>query len=286
MDEIIVPAYAKINLTLKVLGQRADGYHDLSTIFQAISLHDEVIARKEGRDIDLVAEGAGLPSREENLIYRAALLLKERFGLVAGVRIYLKKRLPVAAGLGGGSADAAATLLALNYLFDLGLMPAQLMLLGAELGADVPFCLLGGTALGRGRGERLTLLPPPPRLWLVLVKPPFGVSTAEVYRGWDAGLGAGKEAGPDEEAALEALNTGKRDLLLKALGNDLEGITCSLYPQALDVKKCLFKAGAEQVIMCGSGPTFFGVVDGAEAAEKVASRVRPFFSEVFVAHTL
>ncbi|QGP92065.1 4-diphosphocytidyl-2-C-methyl-D-erythritol kinase [Neomoorella glycerini] len=285
MDTLKVPAYGKINLTLKVLGRRPDGFHNLSTIFQAIALQDTLTLRRCHEGIHLEVRGARLAAGPDNLVYQAAALLQQRYGF-PGVRINLVKRIPLAAGLAGGSSDAAATLLGLNYLYNLGLTPGQLAREGAKLGSDVPFCVLGGTALGRGRGEDLSLLPPAPRLWLVLVKPPFGVSTAAVYQGWDAAPSRQNPEPPDEDRALAALRAGDREQLIRALGNDLEIVTCRLYPEVKAIKLHLLAAGAERAILCGSGPAVFGVAPDRQTAISIASRFRQTYPETLVTCTL
>ncbi|WP_338824493.1 4-diphosphocytidyl-2-C-methyl-D-erythritol kinase [Moorella humiferrea] len=285
MDALKVRAYGKINLTLKVLDRRPDGYHNLSTIFQSIALQDTLELNREAEGIAIEVKGASLPTGKDNLIYRAAALLKRRYGF-SGIRIILTKKIPIAAGLGGGSSDAAAALVGINYLFNLGLTPGQLVRLGAEVGADVPFCVLGGTALGRGRGDELSLLPSPPRLWLVLVKPSFGVSTAAVYRHWDTDPPEENPEPPNEGRILEAIKAGDRKLLIDALGNDLETITCRLYPEVKDIKLKLMEAGAERAVMCGSGPTVFGVAPDKETAQQIAARLRRIYPQTIVTCTL
>lgn len=285
MEALKVRAYGKINLTLKVLERRFDGYHNLSTIFQSIALHDtlELIPAAEGIAIEV--RGASLPTDKNNLIYQAASLLRGRYSF-PGIRIILSKEIPIAAGLGGGSSDAAAALVGINYLFNLGLTPGQLVRLGGEVGADVPFCVLGGTALGRGRGDELSLLPSPPRLWLVLVKPSFGVSTAAVYRHWGTDSPGENPEPPKEEEILEAIKAGDRKLLIDSLGNDLETITCRLYPEVKDIKIKLMEAGAERAVMCGSGPTVFGVAPDKEAARQIAAQMRRIYPQTIVTCTL
>ena len=285
MQNITIPAYAKINLTLRVLGRRPDGYHEISTIMQSIALKDTVSISKSDRGIQLEISGADLPSGPDNLAYRAAALLQHKYNF-PGANISLVKKIPLAAGLAGGSADAAATLLGLNYLYNLGLNPGQLAREGAALGSDVPFCVLGGTALGQGRGEALTLLPAPARLWLVLVKPGFAVSTATVYKEWDVNPSWRTAAPPDEKAALAALHTGEWQQLLSTLGNELESITCRLYPEVAVIKARLREAGARAVVMCGSGPTVFGVAANETEAVQIAARLKNSYPEVLVSHTL
>lgn len=284
LEEITLRAYAKINLTLEVKGTRDDGYHEISTIFQSIALYDTVtLQQREG--IELEVKGMEGLQGPENLAWRAASLLQEKY-YFKGVKIILEKNIPVAAGLGGGSSDAAAVLLGLNYLFDLGLTPGILTSLGERLGADVPFCVLGGTALGRGKGERLFILPPPPRLWLVIVRPSFAVSTREIYAGWDAGVNDKVSGLPREEEAVEALYRGDRQALVASLGNVLEKVTCSLYPEVKMIKESLLACGAEKAVMCGSGPAVFGVAPNREEAERIAQRLKPKYPDTFVTHTI
>ncbi|WP_258360702.1 4-(cytidine 5'-diphospho)-2-C-methyl-D-erythritol kinase [Moorella sulfitireducens (nom. illeg.)] len=285
MDALKVRAYGKINLTLNVVGRRADGFHNISTIFQSIALQDTLILRRRSGGIKIEVKGATLPDGPGNLVYQAAILLQQRYGF-PGVHISLIKRIPVAAGLGGGSSDAAATLVGLNYLYDLGLTPLQLAREGAELGSDVPFCVLGGTALGRGRGEELCLLPPSPGLWLVLVKPSFGVSTAAVYQRWDTAPYRQNPEPPDEGKAVAALKAGDREQLIEALGNDLEIVTCHLYPEVRDIKIKLLSAGAKRAVLCGSGPTVFGVAPDREKAFTIAARLQQDYPETIVTSTL
>ncbi|SMB89438.1 4-diphosphocytidyl-2-C-methyl-D-erythritol kinase [Thermanaeromonas toyohensis ToBE] len=284
MQEITLRAYAKINLTLEVKGTRDDGYHEISTIFQSIALHDTVTLRR-AESIELEVKGMEGLQRPENLAWRAAALLRERYPF-PGVKIILEKNIPVAAGLAGGSTDAAAVLIGLNYLFGLGLTPGMLACLGERLGADVPFCILGGTALGRGKGERLLLLPSPPRLWLVIVRPSFAVSSREIYASWDAGVGGKDFVLPQEEEAVAALYHGDRQALVASLGNALEKVTCTLYPEVKAIKERLLAYGAEKAVMCGSGPAVFGVVPNREEAERIARRLKPKYPDTFITHTL
>ncbi|MDK2820649.1 MAG: 4-diphosphocytidyl-2-C-methyl-D-erythritol kinase [Clostridia bacterium] len=285
MNILTVPAYGKINLTLRVLGRRTDGFHDLSTIFQSIALHDTLILKKHYKGIHLQISGAPLEADSSNLVYQAAALLQQRYGF-PGVSITLKKEIPVAAGLAGGSSDAAATLLGLNYFFNLGLTSGQLAQIGIELGSDVPFCVIGGTALGRSRGEKLSLLPSPQRLWLVLVKPPFGVSTKDVYKGWDESPNHEIISLNEEKQAIMALENKNRGQLLHSMGNCLEAVTCRIYPEVEDIKSRLLAEGAECAIMCGSGPTVYGVVPDKNTAYQIATRMKKIYPETFVSYTI
>lgn len=271
MWKIKIFACAKINLTLSVLGKREDGYHDVEMVMQSIELHDVLQFRSPAEDVRLTVAGADLPPGEENLVMRTVNLLGSELGIKRGVHIHLAKRIPVAAGLGGGSADAAATLTALNMIWGLGLTLPEMMQLGSALGSDVPFCLLGGTAIARGRGELLTPLPPGPRIGLVLVKPPFGVSTAQIYGSYTAGQ-KGRRA--DCNAMAAALRQGNFAAVAFNLVNDLEVVTASRYPEIHQIKNRLLAAGASGVLMSGSGPTVFGLTPDLGSARLVAARYR------------
>lgn len=267
---MLVKAHAKINLALDVLGTRPDGYHELETIMQTLELHDE-LEITAAPDITLAVQGADLPAGPENLAYRAAALLRERAGHAGGAEIRLAKRIPLAAGLAGGSADAAAVLRGLNELWHLGLGPAELAAWGAEIGSDVPFCLYGGTALVRGRGEAVTPLRDLPPLGVVLVKPPFGVSTAEVYRRYDT---LANPPYPGCKRMLAAAKRGDAAGLAACLINSLEPVTMSLHPVIDTIKRELSAAGALGVLMSGSGPTVFGLFENRAAAVRAAGMIR------------
>jgi len=272
MPKIICKAYGKINLTLDVLGKRPDGYHDILTLFQGISLYDEIILTKVDPDVEelvLTCDLAGLSTGPDNLAYQAALLLRENFPQIVGLRIEILKRIPLAAGLAGGSSDAAAVLLGLNRLYNLELSMKELGKLGARLGSDVPFCLNPLTLIGEGRGERLSEAGNPcPELWLVLCKPPFGVSTKEVYQHFSEVQVTQR---PDLAGALVGLQSGDRKLLYASLGNNLEDATFALYPQLSIWAQEITALGAEKVMMAGSGPTLMAFVKNKKEAEKLKS---------------
>lgn len=227
-------------------------------------------------------EGGEIPSGEDNLVYRAAALIRSRGEIRAGVNIRLEKAIPVAAGLGGGSADAAVTLAVLNKMWGIGLSLSELMTLGEQLGADIPFCLLGGTALARGKGEQLEQLPPCPRLGLVLVKPPFGVSTALVYRAFTPGLTVKK---PDNRAMVGAIRNKNVAGIVDNLANALESVTINMHPEIAKIKEKLIKAGALGALMSGSGPTVFGLTADLESARSVAARYNQSGEQVLVTET-
>lgn len=261
--QINVKAHAKINLTLKVLGKRADGYHELETVMQTLALHDVVTLTPRVGEITLGVKGEA-PAGKDNLVYRAAELLQQYTGCRQGAAIVLEKNIPMAAGLAGGSADGAATLWGLNKLWNLGLKPQELLILAAQLGSDVPFCLQGGTVLARGRGEKLTPLPDAPRMGVLLVKPNFGVSTAAVYQGF-ASVKPTKR--PDAGAMEQALFRQDPVAVAAELANDLEYVTLAMFPQLQRIKDQLHRAGATGVLMSGSGPTIFCLTPVGESKQ-------------------
>jgi len=286
---LTLSANAKINLTLDILGTREDGYHEVAMIMQEISLHDTLSMGKINQDISLtiVIEGqqGTLPADESNLCWKAAALVQKEYNLQEGVEIHLTKRIPMAAGLAGGSADAAAVLKGMNHLFRLGMTEARLCELGARLGSDIPFCIMGGTMLATGRGEVLTRLPSFPRLSVVLAKPPVGVSTAWAYKTYDAGYDGPH---PDNEAMLEAIHGGDAHKAASLLCNVLEGVTETEHPVIADYKRLMMEHGAMASMMSGSGPTVFGLVREKQQAWHLADTLKKYDGEagVFVAETL
>lgn len=286
---LTLSANAKINLTLDILGTREDGYHEVAMIMQEISLHDTLSMGKinQGISLTIVIEGqqGTLLADESNLCWKAAALVQKEYNLQEGVEIHLTKRIPMAAGLAGGSADAAAVLKGMNHLFRLGMTEARLCELGARLGSDIPFCIMGGTMLATGRGEILTRLPSFPRLSVVLAKPPVGVSTAWAYKTYDAGYDGPH---PDNEAMLEAIHGGDAHKAAGLLCNVLEGVTETEHPVIADYKRLMMEHGAMASMMSGSGPTVFGLVREKQQAWHLADTLKKYDGEagVFVAETL
>ena len=286
---LTLSANAKINLTLDILGTREDGYHEVAMIMQEISLHDTLSMGKinQGISLTIVIEGqqGTLLADESNLCWKAAALVQKEYNLQEGVEIHLTKRIPMAAGLAGGSADAAAVLKGMNHLFRLGMTEARLCELGARLGSDIPFCIMGGTMLATGRGEILTRLPSFPRLSVVLAKPPVGVSTAWAYKTYDAGYDGPH---PDNEAMLEAIHGGDAHKAADLLCNVLEGVTETEHPVIADYKRLMMEHGAMASMMSGSGPTVFGLVREKQQAWHLADTLKKYDGEagVFVAETL
>lgn len=269
--QISLKARAKINLTIDVLYKRkGDRYHEIETVMQQISLGDLLHFKLRSKGIKLHCTDSDLPSGEENLAFKAALLLKQ-IKPDGGVEITIEKNIPVAAGLAGGSSDAAMALVALNHLWELRLSEEELCSLGARLGSDVPFCIKGGTAVARGRGERLTFLPPAPNFWVVLVKPgALKISTGEVY----AALGKDDMGCRFTKRMLEALDRGSKSDIKTSLGNALEEAVFSRWPEVVKLKEIILSQLGERSLMSGSGPTVFILVPELAKAEAAGSLLR------------
>lgn len=271
IDKTTQRAYAKINIGLDVLRRRADGYHEVKMIMQTVDIYDElVLERRKEPGIELRMDNSELPSGGDNLICRAADLLFREKKITGGVNISLTKRIPIAAGMAGGSADAAAALRGLNELFDMGYSLKELQALGVGLGADIPYCLAGGTMLSEGIGEILTPLPAPPAAHLVIAKPDINVSTAFVYGNLHADRLAWH---PDIDGMIAALQKGDLDGITGRLGNVLETVTVKAHPVIEQIKELLRKQGAENALMSGSGPTVFGIFKEKETAARAAEAV-------------
>jgi 4-diphosphocytidyl-2-C-methyl-D-erythritol kinase len=255
--EITRKAYAKINLGLDVTGKRQDGYHLVRMIMQNIDLYDTLTFRENSTgEIKLTASSDKIPTDGRNLICKVAQQLKDRYGVSAGVDIHLEKRIPAAAGMAGGSTDGAATYHALNELWNLGLDVEELCRLGVELGADIPYCIKGGTALAEGIGEELTTLKDSALFPLVIAKPAIDVSTGWVYTELDNCTNVDH---PDIDGIRRAVESGDIQGMCDRIGNVLEDVTTSRYPVIKDIEKILLDAGAVGAFMTGSGPTVFGV---------------------------
>lgn len=271
MDKVIMLARGKVNLTLDVLGKYPDGYHQVEMIMQSVALADEVTLTRTKDSISLTSEHPEVPLGPENLAYKAAELLKTKYQIEDGVQIQIRKQIPVSGGMAGGSTNGAAVLVGLNQLWNLQLSQEELMRIGFQLGADVPFCILGGTAIARGKGEALEALPPAPQLWLVLVKPSFGVSTAQVYGHLDlTNLGTR----PETSTMVKALATANLTEICSNLVNVLESVTLKLYPQVALIKQQMRAAGAVETLMSGSGPTVFGLARDEQHAQQVAAHLQ------------
>ncbi len=252
-------AYGKVNIGLDVLGRRANGYHDVRMIMQTVDLHDtlEFVRENDGKGrIILESESEEMPLNEENLIYRAVKLLQQDFGFQDSVRIRIEKRLPIAAGMAGGSSDCAAALKGINELFLLGLTQEQLQAYGVKLGADVPYCILGGTCLAEGIGEKLTRLKEIPDALLLIAKPPIAVSTKEVYERVDE---RDIIKHPDIDGIIRAIDEQNLIQMTKYMGNVLADVTEQMHPVIRNIRECMDENGAIVSLMSGSGPTVFGI---------------------------
>lgn len=283
MDQISLKAYAKVNLTLDVIGKREDGYHLVQMIMQQIDLFDEVTLEGHGSGIALDCDSPYVPKNPQNLAWRAVSLMQETYGLRQGVRIGIRKQIPVAAGLAGGSTDAAAVIHGYAALCGLQLSLPEKMALGLRLGADVPFCLLGGAALAEGIGERLTPVSGLKDAWLVVCKPNFGVSTRDVYGAleWEK-----IQRHPDTTAMLEALKTGTVQAVSPLLCNVLEPVTCQRHPEVRALKERMLQYGAESALMSGSGPTVFGLFKTAEKARSACGNLKRFYRQTYAVKTI
>ena len=273
-DRIQLKALAKINLGLDVLRRREDGYHEVKMIMQTISLHDDLeIRRIKTPEIQVKTNLYYLPTNENNLVYKAAKLLMDEFGIKEGVAIQLKKRIPVAAGMAGGSTDGAAVLWGMNQMYGLGLSRQELMERGVKLGADVPYCVQRGTALAEGIGERLSVLPSMPKCTILIAKPGISVSTKFVYENLHAN-DLKPEQHPDVDRMIEAMKEKNLDLLCERMGNVLETVTIPAYPVIQQIKDTMEEQGAAVALMSGSGPTVFGIYEDRMQARRAMSAIR------------
>lgn len=279
MGRLTINAHAKINLTLDVLGKRPDGYHEVEMIMQSIDLHDVVFLEEIDKGIDVTTDHPLLGAADSNIAYRAAQVFIDTYGIRKGVKIHINKNIPVAAGLAGGSTDAAAVLNGLNSLWNMGLGKDEIAGTGALIGSDVPFCVNGGTALARGRGETLSSLPDAPEMWLVLAKPMLGVSTEEIYQNFDPALVRQR---PQTSEVIKAIHTGDISGIIENMVNVLETVTLRLYPEVRQLKKVMKDAGIYRPLMSGSGPSVFGIAENRYNAEQLAVQLKEKLPGVFV----
>lgn len=266
MNEISLKALAKINLGLDVVRCREDGYHEVRMIMQTIHLYDRLEIKKKGSaDITMETNLSFLPTNENNLVYKAAKLLKDEFEIKEGVHVNLKKHIPVAAGMAGGSTDAAAVLYGMNRMFGLGLSKKELMERGVKIGADVPYCLMRGTALAEGIGEDLSALPPMVKCPVLIVKPSVNVSTKFVYENLKLD---DTTVHPDIDALVADIKAQDLKKIAADMGNVLETVTIPNYPVIADIKQHMLEHGAINAMMSGSGPTVFGLFEKEETAQE------------------
>ena len=278
-----ITAYAKINLVLDVLRKREDGYHEVAMVMQAVELNDTIQLREAERNW-ITTNNRHIPMNMNNLAMRAVTLMQREFpDSVPKLEVSLEKRIPVAAGMAGGSADCAAVMLGINQICNLGLTKVQLEQLSAQLGSDIPFCIGGPTALATGRGEMIEPLPECPELYLILVKPPFGVSTPKVY----GNLRVHEITDhPDIQHCIQGLHKGDKLQILESMGNVLEQSTFELQPKVKSIKDGMRACGAEHVLMSGSGPTVFAAFAEYSDAEAYYSKLKRQYPSAILTRTV
>jgi len=271
MDRCIRNAYGKINLGLDVVRRLENGYHEVRMIMQTVGICDRLTFEKRDAGIVITTDSGELPVDENNLIFKAAKLMKDTYQISQGVQIHLEKHIPIAAGMAGGSTDAAATFLGMNELFDCGASEEALRTLGVKVGADVPYCIMGGTALAEGIGEKLTKLPAPPQTYLLIAKPDISVSTKYVYEHLDE---EGILHHPDIDGMIQAIVQQNLKGITDRLENVLENVTVKKYPIIQEIKNIMLEEGAQGSLMSGSGPTVFGIFTKEDKAIQALQRLR------------
>lgn len=278
-NRALARSYAKINLTLDVLGKLPNGYHEVCMIMQTVNLFDLVIVDKLPQGIHVSTNLKYLPNNDKNIAYKAAAAFFKQSGKSGGVKIRLHKNIPVSAGLAGGSGNAAAVLCAMNMLFDLPLTTEELLKIGATLGADVPYCILGGTQLAEGIGDKLSALPPMPHMYVVLVKPPINVSTALIYEQIDS---TPIHKHPNTASFIDALESNNIPKICSGLCNVMETVTKCMHPIICGIKQKMITDGAIGSLMSGSGPTVFGLFTDYLSAKQCADSFSIQFQDVYV----
>jgi len=285
MNEIKIDSYSKINLTLNILARREDGYHEIETIMQSINLADKVIITEEKEGIKIKCNHPQVPVSNQSLAYRSAEKILKKFGIERGVKIEIDKKIPLASGMAGGSANSATILVGINKLFNLTLSNEDLRKIGEELGMDVPFCIQNGTALAYQRGEKITPLPPiNPPLWIVVINPGFKISTQWAYNNLD--LEKIKRRKNNTEAMLAALREGEPWEIAKNLFNSFEGLIIKKYPETARVKDRLINEGVLGALISGSGPAVFGIAQNEEEALQIYEKLKPEYKLIWVVHTI
>lgn len=272
MAVVRLKAYAKINLGLDVIRKREDNYHEVRMVMQTIDLFDKLVMKEiRGSNIIIKTNLPYLPTNENNLVYKAVKLIKDKFQIKAGVLVHLEKHIPVAAGMAGGSADCAAALIGMNRLFGLGLSESRLMDIGVSLGADVPYCILGGTALAEGIGEVLTPLSPMPECHVLIAKPSMHVSTKFVYEHLNI---EALKSHPDIDGIIHSITNNNLPGVASRLENVLETVTIDSYPVLGRIKNTMMEKGSLGALMSGSGPTVFGLFDNPSLAKEAGRTLR------------
>lgn len=286
LESITIPAHAKINLSLDVLGRKPNGYHELSMIMQEIDLKDIVTITQihdNNKHIEITCKQSQVPTDESNIVYNTYKLISEKFNIKQSIKVHIEKNIPISAGLAGGSTDAAAVLKALNKLWELGLSQEELMDLGVEIGADVPFCIMGGTALSEGIGEKLTPLKPFKDKLILLANPGIGVSTADVYKGLDL---ENLKNRPDIGKIRSFIEEDQTKNLARDMKNVLESVTCKLHPQIDEIKTTMLDCGALGSLMSGSGATVFGIFEKQEDLKLCQEKLEENFETVIATKTI
>lgn len=281
-NKLTIDTRAKINLTLDIINKRRDGYHNLSMVMQTIDLFDTIDFELTGGNIAIVCNDPKIPTDYRNIIYKAAFILKEKYKVSQGVNVKLTKRIPSEAGLAGGSANGAGTLIALNRLWNLNLSKCELLNLGSQIGADIPFCITGGTALAEGIGEILTPIDNMPEFNVVLVKPPIGISTPWAYSKVRIENILSR---PDNAGMIEAINNGNKKEIALRLNNVFEDFIFPHHPLLMDIKGKLKDLGALGQIMSGSGPTIYGLFDDYHKAVDAKNIFDEEYDDVFLVKT-
>lgn len=276
-------AYAKVNIALDVIGKREDGYHLLRMIMQAIDLYDEILIEKIDKGIKINCNKPYVPTDERNLAYKAAKLFMDKFNIKSGVNITINKNIPVSAGLAGGSTDCAAVLKLMNKMFNTNLSDQELMDLGVKLGADVPYCITGGTALCEGIGEKITKLKSFKDKILVLVKPPFGVSTKVVYQEFNLSKVVFH---PNVEGLIKNIEEDNLEYVASNMKNLLENVTLAKYKEIISIKQSMIECGSIGSMMSGSGPTVFAFFDDMVKAQKCYDIMKKKYKDVCITRTI
>ncbi|MBI4652407.1 4-(cytidine 5'-diphospho)-2-C-methyl-D-erythritol kinase [Candidatus Desantisbacteria bacterium] len=283
---ITLNAYAKVNLFLKIKEKRTDGYHEIESIMQKLDLHDVISLEINSTGIIEILNSGGsnsidIPWDETNLVFKAAKIFKETLKIKDGCIIKIKKGIPASAGLGGGSSDAAATLIGVNRLWNTNLPKEILAQMGEKIGSDVPFFLYRGTALVTGKGEKVFSLPSLPKIWFILIKPPKGVSTRWAYENFDLINDTPEQK--DINEIINCLKKGNEEKIFKMLYNDMERVVFKYYPELKDIKDFLLGSGAQNALLSGSGSTIFGICKNKKDAYSIYNKITPCsLGEVYV----
>lgn len=280
---MLIKAYAKINLSLDVVGKREDGYHTLQMIMQTIDLYDLINIKKTDKGINISCNKQYIPTDERNLAYKAAELFMKTYNVCEGIDIYIKKYIPVAAGLAGGSTDAAAVLKAIRNMYRPDISDEKIMKLGLNIGADVPYCVVGGTALCEGIGEKIRKLNSFKNHILVVVKPAFGVSTKEVYKNLDINK---IKRHPDTNLLISSIEANNLNSLARNMKNVLENVTLYKHVVLKDIKKEMINMGAQGTLMSGSGPTIFAFFSDMLKAQLCYDKMKKKYRETFITRTI